>query len=141
MRQTEQRCPVGANATFALSSRMLQMADKVLIFQLYRFLGGVSGNRLPVPMMNIVNGGCHALSSGLDVQEFMVMLVGAPSLREGLRWCSEVFHALASFYERGLATSSVMKAALHLALASDEEGLSKRFFEAVKAGYEPEKIS
>ncbi len=54
---------------------------------LYRFLGGVTGNRLPVPMMNVVNGGCHALSSGLDVQEFMVMPVGASSFKEALRWC------------------------------------------------------
>ncbi len=60
---------------------------------LYRFLGGVSGNRLPVPMMNILNGGAHA-DSAVDTQEFMIMPVGAPSFKEALRWCAEVFHSL-----------------------------------------------
>ena len=66
---------------------------------LYRFLGGIGGNRLPVPMMNIINGGCHALSSGLDVQEFMIMPVGARPSRSA-RWCAEVFHALAAILKR-----------------------------------------
>ena len=107
---------------------------------LYRFLGGVSGNRLPVPMMNIVNGGCHALSSGLDVQEFMVMPVGAPSFKEGLRWCSEVFHALASILkERGLATSVGDEGGFAPALASDEEAIETILEAVKKAGYEPGK--
>ena len=76
--------------------RAARAAAVSLDIPLYRFLGGISGNRLPVPMMNIVNGGCHALSSGLDVQEFMIMPVGAPSFKECLRWCAEVFHALAA---------------------------------------------
>ena len=86
---------------------MLQeLQQRLWRFRCIDFLGGISGNRLPVPMMNIVNGGCHALSSGLDVQEFMIMPVGAPSFKEALRWCAEVFHALASILkERGLATS------------------------------------
>ena len=107
---------------------------------LYRFLGGVSGNRLPVPMMNIINGGCHALSSGLDVQEFMIMPVGAPSFKECLRWCAEVFHALqAILKERGLATSVGDEGGFAPALASDEEAIETILEAVKKAGYEPGK--
>lgn len=105
---------------------------------LYRFLGGTSGNRLPVPMMNIVNGGCHALSSGLDVQEFMIMPVGAPSFKECLRWCAEVFHALASILkDRGLATSVGDEGGFAPALKSDEEAIETILEAVKKAGYEP----
>ena len=92
---TKGKTKLGANAILAVSIATARAASIALDIPLYRFLGGISGNRLPVPMMNIVNGGCHALSSGLDVQEFMIMPVGAPSFKECLRWCSEVFHALA----------------------------------------------
>ena len=103
---TADKSNFGANAILAVSIAAARAAATSLEVPLYRFLGGVSGNRLPVPMMNIVNGGCHALSSGLDVQEFMIMPVGAPSFKECLRWCAEVFHALAAILkERGLATS------------------------------------
>lgn len=103
---TKDKSKLGANAILAVSIACCRAASIALDIPLYKFLGGISGNRLPVPMMNIINGGCHALSSGLDVQEFMIMPVGAPSFKECLRWCSEVFHALASILkERGLATS------------------------------------
>ena len=103
---TKDKSKLGANAILAVSIACARAAAISLDIPLYRFLGGASGNRLPVPMMNIVNGGCHALSSGLDVQEFMIMPVGAPSFKECLRWCAEVFHALASILkDRGLATS------------------------------------
>ena len=103
---TKGKTKLGANAILAVSIASARAAAISLDIPLYRFLGGISGNRLPVPMMNIVNGGCHALSSGLDVQEFMIMPVGAPSFKECLRWCAEVFHALAGILkERGLATS------------------------------------
>ena len=92
---TKGKTKLGANAILAVSIASARAAAISLDIPLYRFLGGISGNRLPVPMMNIVNGGCHALSSGLDVQEFMIMPVGAPSFKECLRWCAEVFHALA----------------------------------------------
>ena len=92
---TKGKTKLGANAILAVSIATARAASIALDIPLYRFLGGISGNRLPVPMMNIVNGGCHALSSGLDVQEFMIMPVGAPSFKECLRWCAEVFHALA----------------------------------------------
>ena len=90
---TKDKSKLGANAILAVSIACCRAASIALDIPLYKFLGGISGNRLPVPMMNIINGGCHALSSGLDVQEFMIMPVGAPSFKECLRWCSEVFHA------------------------------------------------
>ena len=93
---TKDKSKLGANAILAVSIACARAASISLDIPLYRFLGGINGNRLPVPMMNIVNGGCHALSSGLDVQEFMVMPVGASSFKEALRWCAEVFHALAA---------------------------------------------
>ena len=91
-------------------------------------------------MMNIVNGGCHALSSGLDVQEFMIMPVGAPSFKECLRWCAEVFHALASILkERGLATSVGDEGGFAPALKSDAEAIETILEAVKKAGYEPGK--
>lgn len=76
---TKDKSKLGANAILAVSIACCRAASIALDIPLYKFLGGISGNRLPVPMMNIINGGCHALSSGLDVQEFMIMPVGAPS--------------------------------------------------------------
>ena len=112
--------------------------QRQLEIPLYRFLGGVSGNRLPVPMMNIVNGGCHALSSGLDVQEFMIMPVGAPSFKECLRWCAEVFHALSSILkERGLATSVGDEGGFAPDLADSQEVLALIVQAVEKAGYKP----
>ena len=137
---TKDKSKLGANAILAVSIACCRAAATALDIPLYRFLGGVSGNRLPVSMMNIVNGGCHALSSGLDVQEFMVMPVGAPSFKEGLRWCSEVFHALASILkERGLATSVGDEGGFAPALASDEEAIETILEAVKKAGYEPGK--
>ena len=137
---TKDKSKLGANAILAVSIACCRAAATALDIPLYRFLGGVSGNRLPVPMMNIVNGGCHALSSGLDVQEFMVMPVGAPSFKEGLRWCSEVFHALASILkERGLATSVGDEGGFAPALASDEEAIETILEASKTEGYEPGK--
>ena len=90
-------------------------------------------------MMNIINGGCHALSSGLDVQEFMIMPVGASSFKECLRWCAEVFHALGCHLKRA-RTGHIgleMKAVLHPALKSDEEAIETILEAVKKAGYEP----
>ena len=130
----------GVNAILAVSIASARAAAISLDIPLYRFLGGISGNRLPVPMMNIINGGCHALSSGLDVQEFMIMPVGAPSFKECLRWCAEVFHALASILkERGLATSVGDEGGFAPALKSDEEAIETILEAVKKAGYEPGK--
>ena len=96
---------IGANAILAVSIASARAAANALQIPLYRFLGGANGNRLPLPMMNILNGGAHAANT-VDVQEFMIMPTGAPSFKEGLRWCAEVFHALAALLkERKLATS------------------------------------
>ena len=102
---TKDKSNLGANAILAVSIASARAAANALEIPLYRFLGGVNGNRLPVPMMNILNGGAHAANT-VDVQEFMIMPVGAPSFKEALRWCAEVFHALAALLKsKGLATS------------------------------------
>ena len=98
---TKDKSNLGANAILAVSIACSKSGSRChLRFRCTVSLADVNGNRLPVPMMNIVNGGCHALSSGLDVQEFMIMPVGAPSFKECIRWCAEVFHALAANLER-----------------------------------------
>ena len=102
---TKDKSKLGANAILAVSMAAARAASIAMGVPLYRFLGGVSGNRLPVPMMNILNGGAHAANT-VDVQEFMIMPVGAPSFKEALRQCAEVFHALAALLKsKGLATS------------------------------------
>lgn len=137
---TKDKSKLGANAILAVSIATARAASIALDIPLYRFLGGVSGNRLPVPMMNILNGGAHA-DSAVDTQEFMIMPVGAPSFKEALRWCAEVFHKLKSLIkdmgdvtavgdEGGFAPNK---------LTSDEEAIEK-ILEAVKAaGFEPGK--
>ena len=90
---TKDKSKLGANAILAVSIAAARAAATAMEIPLYRFFGGVNGNVLPVPMMNILNGGAHADSS-VDTQEFMVMPVGAPTFAEGLRWCTEVFHTL-----------------------------------------------
>ena len=137
---TKDKSKLGANAILAVSIATARAASIALEIPLYRFLGGISGNRLPVPMMNILNGGAHA-DSAVDTQEFMIMPVGAPSFKEALRWCAEVFHKLKSLIkdmgdvtavgdEGGFAPNK---------LISDEEAIEK-ILEAIKAaGFEPGK--
>ena len=136
---TKDKSNLGANAVLAVSIATARAAATALDIPLYRFLGGISGNRLPVPMMNILNGGAHAANT-VDVQEFMIMPVGAPSFKECLRWCAEVFHALAALLKsKGLATSVGDEGGFAPDLASDEEAI-QYILEAVKnAGYEPGK--
>lgn len=136
---TKDKSKLGANAILAVSIATARAASQALDIPLYRFLGGISGNRLPVPMMNILNGGAHAANT-VDVQEFMIMPVGAPSFKEALRWCAEVFHALATLLKsKGLATSVGDEGGFAPNLASDEEAI-QYILEAVKnAGYEPGK--
>ena len=133
---TKDKSNLGANAILAVSIASARAAANALEIPLYRFLGGVSGNRLPVPMMNILNGGAHAANT-VDVQEFMIMPVGAPSFKEALRWCTEVFHALAALLKsKGLATSVGDEGGFAPDLASDEEAI-QYILDAVKdAGYE-----
>lgn len=136
---TKDKSNLGANAILAVSIATARVAATALDIPLYRFLGGISGNRLPVPMMNILNGGAHAANT-VDVQEFMIMPVGAPSFKECLRWCAEVFHALAALLKsKGLATSVGDEGGFAPDLASDEEAI-QYILEAIKnSGYEPGK--
>ena len=134
---TKDKSGLGANAILAVSIAAARAASLSLGIPLYRFLGGAAGNRLPVPMMNILNGGAHATNT-VDTQEFMIMPVGAPSFREALRWCAEVFHALAGILKgKGLATSVGDEGGFAPNLSSDEETI-ETILEAVKAaGYKP----
>lgn len=137
--KTEDKSQLGANAVLAVSIACAKAAAASLGIPLYQFLGGVGGNRLPVPMMNILNGGAHAANT-VDVQEFMVMPVGAKSFSEGLRWCTEVFHALKGILkERGLATSVGDEGGFAPDLESDEEAIEVILEAVKKAGYEPER--
>ena len=136
---TKDKSNLGANAILAVSIACARAAAKALGIPLYRFLGGISGNKLPVPMMNILNGGAHAANT-VDVQEFMIMPSGAPSFREGLRWCTEVFHALQSLLKaKGLATSVGDEGGFAPNLESDEEAIQYILEAIQKAGYEPGK--
>ena len=136
---TKDKSNLGANAILAVSIASARAAALSLDIPLYRFLGGIFGNRLPVPMMNILNGGAHATNT-VDTQEFMIMPVGAPSFKEALRWCAEVFHALAALLKsRGLATSVGDEGGFAPNLSSDEETI-ETILEAIRnAGYEPGK--
>lgn len=134
---TPDKSRLGANAILAVSIACARAAAVSMGIPLYRFLGGITGNRLPVPMMNILNGGAHAANT-VDVQEFMIMPAGAPSFKEGLRWCTEVFHCLASILKaKGLATSVGDEGGFAPDLESDDAAI-ELILEAVrKAGYEP----
>lgn len=136
---TKDKSKLGANAILAVSIASAQAAAKSLGIPLYRFFGGISGNRLPVPMMNILNGGAHATNT-VDIQEFMIMPAGAPSFKEALRWCTEVFHALQKLLKtRGLATSVGDEGGFAPNLASDEETIEVILEAIEKAGYTPDK--
>ena len=136
---TKDKSKLGANAILAVSIATSRAAATSLGVPLYKFLGGISGNRLPVPMMNILNGGAHAANT-VDFQEFMIMPVGATSFREALRWCAEVFHALASLLKsKGLATSVGDEGGFAPNLASDEEAIQYILQAVENAGYEPKK--
>lgn len=136
---TKDKSNLGANAILAVSIAAARAASVSLGMPLYRFLGGVNGNRLPVPMMNILNGGAHAANT-VDTQEFMIMPVGAPSFKECLRWCAEVFHSLQALLKsKGLATSVGDEGGFAPNLSSDAETI-ETILEAVEnAGYEPGK--
>ena len=137
---TKDKSNFGASAILATSIACCRAAATSLEIPLYRFLGGVQGTKLPVPMMNILNGGAHA-DSAVDTQEFMIMPVGAPSFSECLRWCAEVFHALKAILkdmgdvtavgdEGGFAPNS---------LKNDEDAI-ETILKAIKAaGFEPGK--
>lgn len=136
---TEDKSNLGANAILAVSLATAKAASAAQDIPLYRFLGGLAGNHLPVPMMNILNGGAHATNS-VDTQEFMIMPAGAPTFREGLRWSTEVFHALQALLKKeGKATSVGDEGGFAPDLASDEDTI-EHILQAIRdAGYEPGK--
>lgn len=134
---TTDKSGLGANAILAVSIAAARAAASALQLPLFQFLGGISGNRLPVPMMNILNGGAHA-SNTVDVQEFMIMPVGAPSFKEALRQSAEVFHALASLLKKdGLATSVGDEGGFAPDLKNDEEAIQYILKAIESAGYRP----
>lgn len=134
---TKDKSKLGANAILAVSIACARAAANALQVPLYRFFGGVSANVLPVPMMNILNGGAHA-SNTVDVQEFMIMPVGAKDFHEGLRWCTEVFHSLAAILKgKGLTTSVGDEGGFAPNLSSDEEAIELILEAIKKSGYEP----
>ena len=134
---TEDKSRLGANAILAVSIASARAASNALEIPLYRFLGGINGNRIPVPMMNILNGGAHA-SNNVDIQEFLIMPVGASTFGEGLRWSTEVFHALQGLLKsKRLATSVGDEGGFAPDLGSDEEAI-EYILEAIRlAGYKP----
>jgi enolase len=134
---TDSKSRLGANAILAVSMAVARAAAEESGLPLYRYLGGAARMEMPVPMMNIINGGAHA-TGGADIQEFMVIPVGAPSFREALRYGAEVFHALkAILHHRGLTTTVGDEGGFAPALGSNEAAL-KVIVEAIEAaGYVP----
>ena len=130
---------LGANAILAVSLAAANAGANALGLPLYRFLGGISADTLPVPMMNILNGGAHA-ANNIDIQEFLIMPAGAPSFHEGLRWCTEVFHTLASILKKkGLSTAVGDEGGYAPDLKTDAEAI-ELILEAIEtAGYKPGK--
>ena len=136
---TKDKSKLGANAILAVSIACAGAAAASLDIPLYRFLGGVNANRLPVPMMNILNGGAHAANT-VDVQEFMIMPVGAKCFADGLRWCTEVFHALQALLKsKGLSTAVGDEGGFAPDLSGDDEAIEYILEAVTRAGYEPGK--
>lgn len=134
---TPDKSNLGANAILAASLACAHAAANGLGVPLYRFIGGVNAVTLPVPMMNILNGGAHA-ANNIDIQEFMIMPVGAPSFHEGLRWCTEVFHTLAALLKAdGHSTAVGDEGGYAPNLDSDEEAIEYLLHAVEKAGYKP----
>jgi enolase len=135
---SENKGQLGANAILGVSLAVARAAAEAAGLPLYRYLGGPNGRTLPVPMMNILNGGKHASGSNVDMQEFMVMPIGAPSFAEGLRWGAEVFHALKNVLKaRGAATTVGDEGGYGPSLSSNEHAVEAVLEGIAKAGYEP----
>ena len=134
---TKDKSNLGANGILAVSIAASKAAAASLGIPLYRYFGGQNGNRLPVTMMNILNGGAHATNS-VDTQEFMIMPVGAPSFKEGLRWCTEVFHALQKLLKaEGNTTAVGDEGGFAPNLESDEDTIEHILKAIEDAGYKP----
>ncbi|MBE5767049.1 MAG: phosphopyruvate hydratase [Clostridiales bacterium] len=134
---TESKSRLGANAILAVSLACARAAATALRMPLYRFIGGVSADTLPVPMMNVLNGGVHA-DNGIDVQEFMIMPVGAKCFAEGMRWCAEIFHSLCTVLrESGKSTGVGDEGGYAPELDSDAQALEYLMKAIERSGYRP----
>ena len=135
---TPNKSRLGANAILAVSMAVARAASEALCVPLYRYLGGVNGKTLPVPMMNILNGGAHA-TNNVDIQEFMIMPVGASSWSEALQMCTEVFHKLKTVLkENGTPAAGVGDEGGYAPnLAKDEDALAAIVQAVTEAGYKP----
>lgn len=134
---TEQKSSYGANGILGISLAAARTGAKVSGLPLYQYIGGVNGKNLPVPMMNVLNGGAHA-ANNIDIQEFMIMPVGASSFREGLRWCVEVYHTLADILKREkLSTGIGDEGGFAPDLKEDEDALKLLVQAIEEAGYVP----
>jgi enolase len=134
---THNKARLGANAILGASLAVARAAAEARGLPLYRYVGGTAASLLPVPMMNIVNGGAHA-DNGLDFQEFMVMPVGAPTFAEGLRWGAEIFHALKNaLHAKGLSTSVGDEGGFAPEIAGAREALDLILAAVEAAGYAP----
>ncbi len=137
---TENKSHLGANAILAVSLACAKTAAKVLNIPLYRYIGGVNAHTLPVPMMNILNGGAHA-SNNIDIQEFMIMPVSAPTFSEGLRQCCEIYHTLGGILKsEGKASTVGDEGGFAPDLDSDEQALEYIIKAIEKAGYTTDDI-
>lgn len=133
---TENKSKLGANAILGVSLAVAKAAAQALDLPLFQYIGGVNSHTLPVPMMNILNGGAHA-NNNIDIQEFMIMPYGARSFKQGLRWCSEVFHELKKVLsENGHTTAVGDEGGFAPNLATDEEALNMILTAIGRAGYE-----
>jgi enolase len=132
---TENKSKLGANSMLGVSLAVARAAAEETALPLYRYLGGVAATRLPVPMMNIVNGGRHA-DNNVDIQEFMVMPVGAPTFKKALRWCAEIYQTLkVILHDKGLSTAIGDEGGFAPSLKSNEEAV-ELILEAIEAaGY------
>ncbi len=134
---TENKAKLGANALLGVSLAVARAAAQAVDLPLYRYLGGAAARTLPVPLVNILNGGKHAIDS-TDFQEFMVVPVGAPSFREALRWAAETFHALgAILHDRGFATTVGDEGGYAPSLGSNEDAVAAVLEAIERAGYRP----
>lgn len=132
---TPNKSHLGANATLAVSLACARAMAAHYRMPLYRFLGGAAASRLPVPMMNILNGGAHA-ANNIDIQEFMIIPAQAESFKEGLRWCAEIYHVLgAQLKQKGLSTGVGDEGGFAPDLGSDEEAIEEILRAVEKAGY------
>ena len=134
---TENKGKLGANATLGVSLAVAKAAAASLGLELYQYIGGVNAKALPVPMMNVLNGGKHA-DNTVSSQEFMIMPVGAPNFTEALRWCAETYHTLKSILkERKLATAVGDEGGFAPNLSNDEDALQLLVEAIEKAGFKP----